>query len=234
MAIQNLMLGDCMDLMRSKPDKYYDLAIVDPIYGISEPAFRKDAKNKAAKNGEFKNLAFKQEKTGYDYFVELFRVSKNQIIWGGNYFIDHLYSTRSMIVWDKHTKDAQWADAELAWTSFHNSVRIFDFAWNGMIQGDMKNKEQRIHENQKPITLYKWLLSNYAKQGQKILDTHGGSFSHAIAAYDLGFDLDIIELDPEYFRDGKSRYDTHVLKCEEIKQLGFARTEISKTNPVLF
>lgn len=126
-----------------------------------------------------------------------------------------------------------FSDCEYAWCST-GVARMFRFVWNGMIQGDMKNKQERFHPTEKPIALYKWLLTNYAKVGQKILDTHGGSFSHAIAAYDLGFDLDIIEIDPDYFRDGKERYDKHVLKCEEIKQLGFAKTELSKINPTLF
>jgi site-specific DNA-methyltransferase (adenine-specific) len=200
---------DCMEFMRLKPDKCYDLAIVDPIYGIKEPAFRRTPKNKATKVTQYKNLSFKQTKTGAEYFKELFRISRNQIIWGGNYFIDHLYSTRSMIVWDKHTKDTQWADAELAWTSYGNSIKIIDFAWNGMIQGNMKIKEIRIHENQKPVYLYRWILQNYAKQDDKILDTHGGSMSNAIACDMEGFDLDICEIDSEYFKKGKERYDLY-------------------------
>ena len=230
----NTYLIDCMEFMADKPDNCWDLAHVDPIYGIKESAFRRTPKNKAAKVGQYKNLSFKQKKTSSDYFNEVFRVSKNQIIWGGNYFIDHLYSTRSMIVWDKHTKATQWADAELAWTSFKKSVKIFDFAWNGMIQGDMKNKENRIHENQKPIAMYKWALQNYAKQGWKILDTHGGSFSHAIACYDLDFDLDICELDPDYYKDGTDRLNTHIQKCEDIKKFGFAKTQINNDHPILF
>lgn len=200
---------DCMIGMKRYPDKYFDLAIVDPIYGIKEPAFRKESKNKKAKTGDFKQIAFKQEKTGADYFIELFRVSKNQIIWGGNYFIDHLYSTRSMVVWDKCTQDAQWADAELAWTSFNNSVRIFKFAWNGMIQGDMKNKEKRIHENQKPVQLYKWLLKNYAKPEFKIIDTHLGSGSSRIACYDFGCDFYAWELDKDYFKKQDERFTNY-------------------------
>ena len=199
-------------MMSRYPDKYFELAVVDPIYGISEPVFRKESKNKCAKNGEFKNLAFKQDKTGREYFVELMRVSKNQVIWGGNYFIDHLRSTRSMIVWDKHTRDTQWADAELAWTSFGNSVKIFDFAWNGMIQGDMKHKEVRIHENQKPVALYKWILKNYAKEGDKILDTHLGSGSSRIASHQMGFDFYGCELDTEYFNEANKRFKIETMQ----------------------
>ena len=201
--------ADCLPAMRGMGDNQFDLAIVDPIYGISEPAFRKESKNKKAQTGDYKGLSYKQKKTGGDYFKELLRVSKNQIIWGGNYFIDHLYSTRCMIVWNKHTQDTQWADGELAWTSYQNSVRIFDFAWNGMIQGDMKCKEIRIHENQKPVALYKWLLRNYAKEGDTILDTHLGSGSIAVACHDYGFDLVGYELDEEYYAAAVQRLNNH-------------------------
>jgi site-specific DNA-methyltransferase (adenine-specific) len=198
-----------MPAMAAMKDQVFDLAITDPIYGISEPAFRKESKNKCAKNGIYKCLSYKQEKTGKEYFKELLRVSKNQIIGGGNYFIDHLYSTRCMIVWDKHTKETQWADAELAWTSFQTSVRICDYAWNGMIQGNMKNKEIRIHENQKPVALYQWLLKNYAKPGDKILDTHLGSGSSAIAADIMGYDFTGYEIDKDYYEAALDRFNRH-------------------------
>lgn len=234
MATQNLMLGDCMEWMRRLPDKYYDLAICDPPYGINVAKSGKvgcnncgTAKNYGAK--EWDNEAPKNE-----YFSQLRRVSKNQIVWGANHFISRMpFDSSCWIVWDKNNT-AYFADCELAWTSFDLAVRKFKHTWNGMIQGDMKNKQERFHPTEKPIALYKWLLTNYAKEGQKIFDSYGGSFSHAIAAYDLGFDLDIIEIDPDYFRDGKARYDAHVTKCEEIKHLGFAKTELSKTNPTLF
>ena len=202
-----LLHADCMDYMKGIPDNHFDLAIVDPVYGIKEPAFRKESKNKKAKTGNYKQKTFKQEKTGAKYFVELLRVSKNQIIWGGNYFIDYLYPTRCMIVWDKMTKETQWADAELAWTSYKTSVRIFQFAWNGMIQGNMKNKEVRIHENQKPVQLYKWLLKNYATPDMKIIDTHLGSGSSAIAAHDFGCEFIGMEIDKEYFNAAVKRFD---------------------------
>ena len=205
--ISEVRLVDCMEYMRTVPDNWFDLACVDPIYGIKEPAFRRGAKNKATKVGKYKNLSFKQKKTGEEYFTELMRVSKNQVIWGGNYFIDYLYSTRSMIVWDKHTKDTQWADAELAWTSFGNSVKIFDFAWNGMIQGDMKNKEIRIHENQKPVALYSWIYRNYLPNGGKVIDTHLGSGSNRIAADKAGnIDFYSTEIDKDYFEAQEKRW----------------------------
>ena len=135
-------------------------------------------------------------------------MSINQIIFGGNYFIDNLHNTSCMIVWDKDNS-GNFADAELAWTSFKTAVRIFRYRWNGMLQQDMKNKELRIHPTQKPVALYKWLLTNYAKQGDKILDTHGGSMSIAIACHDLGYDLDLCEIDKEYFESGKTRLERH-------------------------
>ena len=137
------------------------------------------------------------------YFLELKRVSRNQIIWGGNYFTT--YPSSCWIVWDKDNS-ADFADCELAWTSFPTAVRKFKFRWNGMLQQDMKNKEERIHPTQKPVALYKWLLKNYAKEGDKILDTHGGSMSSAIACHQMGFDLTLCELDKDYYDAGVKRF----------------------------
>ena len=112
-------------------------------------------------------------------------------------------------MWNKRNGENNNADCELAWTSFDTAVRMFEWKWNGMLQQDMKNKEQRIHPTQKPVALYKWLLHNYAKEGDKILDTHGGSMSIAIACHDMGFDLDLWELDPEYYEKGVERFNRH-------------------------
>lgn len=235
MAKQNILQGDCMDLMRSKPDKFYDLAIVDPPYGIGEDGKSNHSRENCAKPTLYTPKQWDGSAPDQSYFDELRRVSKNQIIWGANHFISRIpFDSSCWIVWDKQNGNNDFSDAELAWTSFKTAVRTFQFRWAGMLQGNMKNKQNRIHPTEKPIALYKWLLTNYAKQCQTILDTHGGSFSHAIAAYDLGFDLDIIELDPDYYRDGKARFDTHVLNCEEIKSLGYAKTAIQKVNPTLF
>lgn len=235
MAIQNLIHGDCMDLMRSKPDMFYDLAIVDPPYGINitKQGLGKGGGLYRQKEKQYKVGAWDDKAPDSNYFDELFRISKNQIIWGGNYF--DLPPTPCFIFWDKNNGGSDFADGELAWTSFLSPVRKFRFTWSGFIQGNMgSKKETRIHPTQKPIALYKWLLTNYAKHGDKIFDSHGGSFSHAIAAYDLGFDLDIIELDEDYFKAGKERFDNHVLKCEEIKQFGYAKTAIKDIYPILF
>ena len=227
----NTHLVDCMEFMADKPDNYWDLAIVDPPYGIGING--KVGGKKLAKVSIYKNKGWDNSPPSIKYFNELIRISKNQIIWGGNYFLFALNETPCFIVWDKNNT-GNFADAELAWTSFKTATRIFKFTWNGMLQEDMKNKEKRIHETQKPVKLYKWLLNNYAKPGWKILDTHGGSFSHAIACYDLGFDLDICENDPDYYKDATDRLSNHIQKCEEIKQFGFAKTELNKINPILF
>lgn len=167
-----------------------------------------------------------------EYFDKLFSVSNNQIIWGANHLIDKIMKlSQGWIFWDKCVAaGCSFSDGELAWTSFNQSLKKAVIPWSGFIG----QEGEKFHPTTKPIKLYKWLLSNYAKPGQQILDTHGGSFSHAIACYDLGFDLDIIELDPDYYKAGKERVMTHIKKCEEIKKFGFAKTELSKTNPILF
>lgn len=142
-----------------------------------------------------------------EYFNELKRVSKHQIIWGGNYFLDHLNATKGMIVWDKGRRGLKFADCEIAWTNIDEPCRIYAYLWDGMRQEDMKNKEHRIHPTQKPVALYKWLLRCYAKQGDKILDTHVGSASSLIACYDLGFDYVGFEIDEEYYRQATKRLE---------------------------
>lgn len=202
---------DCMELMKRYPDNYFELAIVDPPYGIGEDGSKNISRGGVAKPKDYKSFAG-NDKQAPDkvYFDELKRVSRNQIIWGANHFISRIpYDSSCWIVWDKENGDNDFADCELAWTSFKSAVRRFSFKWAGMLQGDMKNKETRIHPTQKPVALYKWLLTNYAKQGDKILDTHGGSMSIAIACHDLGFDLVLSELDKDYFEAGKKRLENH-------------------------
>lgn len=207
---------DCMIGMSRYPDKFFDLAIVDPPYGIRESAHRAQSRTKLAKTRCYNASTWDNSIPPKEYFIELFRVSKNQIIWGGNYFIEHLYNTRCMIVWRKLTT-GNFADCELAWTSFSTSVREFTFMWNGMLQGrsvnnghlmqdDKSKNEKRIHECQKPIVLYKWLISNYAEDGMKLIDTHMGSQSSRIAAYDMGFDYWGWELDAGHFNSGNKRF----------------------------
>ena len=142
------------------------------------------------------------------YFAEVKRVSKNQIMWGGNYFLDNLGATPCLIVWDKRRRGLNFADCEIAWTSFKSPSRIFEFKWNGMLQEDMKEKEKRIHPTQKPVALYEWLLKNYAKEGDKILDTHVGSGSSRIACEKLGFDFVGYEIDEYYWQEQEKRFQT--------------------------
>jgi site-specific DNA-methyltransferase (adenine-specific) len=203
---------DNMLLMARYPDKHFDLAIVDPPYGIGEDGAKNHSRGKAARPTLYTPKYWDTTTASKKYFKQLKRISKNQIVWGANHFIENLMATNSScwIVWDKQNGDNDFADCELAWTSFNTSVRKFEFRWAGMLQGDMKNKETRIHPTQKPVALYKWLLDKYAKQGDKILDTHLGSGSIAIACHDYGFDLTACELDKEYFDKAMTRINNHV------------------------
>ena len=197
---------DCMDFMATCKDKQFSLSICDPPYGIDIIKSGQVGGGKCAKVSQYKKSNWDNNIPSAEYFNELKRVSVNQIIWGGNYMIEHLTNTPCFIVWDKNNT-GNFADAELAWTSFDSPVRIFKFSWNGMIQQDMKNKEERIHPTQKPVQLYKWLLKNYAKPGDTIFDSHMGSQSSRIACWDGGFDYVGTELDPEYFEAGNKRFE---------------------------
>ena len=200
--------------MKQYKDKAFDLAIVDPVYGgVTLGGYMTNCQSTARKARaiDYNTTLWKQEKTPPEYFAELFRVSKNQIIWGGNYFIESINKdSQGWVVWDKkHPPGIGYADCELAWTSFNRATRIFRFRWNGMLQEDMKNKEKRIHPTQKPVALYEWLLKEYAKPGDKILDTHVGSGSSRIAAYNLGFDYTGFEIDKNYFKAQEDRFKNH-------------------------
>ena len=227
------ILGDCMDYLPSLLDNSIDLAIVDPPYGINaanmtmgtnmsrkgdgypgESAAQKLKKGRLnSGGGKLKDRLLNKSAIDWDcsipspeYFRELFRVSKNQIIWGGNYF--DLPPTRCMICWDKCQPWDNFSQFELAWTSFDKPAAMFRYSNTGGA-----NKESKIHPTQKPVQLYRWLLNKYAKEGERILDTHGGSFSHAIAAHELGFSLTIVEKDKGYFNDAVKR-----LKQTQIQQ----------------
>lgn len=212
---------DCLQLMKRYPDNHFDLAIVDPPYGIGEDGEKKHSRGTLTKPKLYTPKDWDSKAPSVDYFIELVRVSKNQIIWGANHFIQNIPAANSpsWIVWDKENGENDFADCELAWTSFDTAVRKFRFRWAGMLQGNMKDKEVRIHPTQKPVALYKWLLTNYAKQGDKILDTHGGSMSIALACHDLGFDLVLSELDKEYFENGKKRLENHQAQLSIFSEL---------------
>lgn len=206
-----------MELLKRTPDKFYELSIVDPPYGIGENGDKNHSRSKITKSKNYKSFAGGDVSApDIDYFIELKRVSKNQIIWGANHFIENIpnANSSSCIVWDKENGDNDFADCELAWTNHKTAVRRFKFRWHGMLQGNMKNKEKRIHPTQKPVALYKWLLDKYAKPGDKILDTHLGSGSIAIACHDYGFELTACELDRDYFDSAIKRINNHTAQVQ--------------------
>ena len=202
---------DCLPFMNKCKDNQFDLAIVDPPYGIGESSNDNKGRSKLAMAKDYGCKNWDNNAPYKEYFIELKRVSKNQIIWGANHFIENISEANSScwIVWNKENGKNDFADCELAYASFKTAVRKVDIRWRGMLQNDMKNKEIRIHPTQKPVQLYKWLLINYAKEGDKILDTHLGSGSIAIACDELGFDLVGCELDKEYFEAANKRLDIH-------------------------
>ena len=202
---------DNMKLMARYEDNHFDLAIVDPPYGIDADN-KNNGKNSDRHEKTSKAKINTYKKTNWDdaipndeYFTELKRVSKRQVVWGANFF--NLQG--GMLYWHKQVTMPTYSQGELAWLSWLNKVDFVSIAWHGMIQHDMKNKEQRIHPTQKPVKLYEWLLMNYAKEGDKILDTHLGSGSIAIACHNLGFDLTACELDKEYYNAAIKRIEQH-------------------------
>jgi len=223
---------DNMEYMASLKDRQFSLAIPDPPYGINAPNMQMGSAPNRNEKGSYpcvsttqklkgrlnsggeklKNRMLNKSSFSWDneppkpeYFKELFRVSKNQIIWGGNYF--DLPPTRCVLCWDKCQPWENFSQWEMAWTSFDSPAALFKYSNTGGA-----NAETKIHPTQKPVELYKWILRRYAKPGDKILDTHGGSMSLAIACYDLGFDVTICENDPAIFEAGKERVETHISK----------------------
>ena len=216
MELKGFYNMDCMEGMKKIPDKYFDLAIVDPPYGIGESGKTNKTRGKLAIPKDYKPFHGDDlESPDVEYFQELMRVSKNQIIWGANHYISKIpYDSSCWIVWDKQNGGSDFADCELAWTSFETAVRKFEFRWQGMLQGNMKAKELRIHPTQKPVALYHWLLNNYAKEGNKILDTHVGSASSLIACHDLKFEYLGFELDEYYYKTATDRIEKHIAQVD--------------------
>lgn len=238
-----LFFGDCMDYMAGCADKTFGLAIVDPTYGRSEDGGTNRNHGVKQKNGTvlrcvdggYAGKKWDNEPPPPEYFAELFRVSERQIIWGANYMPVALRGGR--IVWDKMNDGADQSGAEIAYCSLNERVDIVRYMWRGMMQGEaigsqfqQGNKalnEKRIHPTQKPVKLYEWLLASYAKPGWKILDTHHGSGSHAIAANSLGFELFACENDPDYFAESCLRIEnaqrqeclfSHVDTCSRVEE----------------
>lgn len=212
MPISETHNQDCLEAMRGMADKCFDLALVDCPYGIGEDGSKNHSRTKLAIARNYKAYSGNdKEPPPPEFFNQLFRISKKQIIWGANHFIERIgKNSPCWIVWDKQNGTSDFADCELAWTSFNSAVRKFDFRWAGMLQGNMQKKEVRIHPNQKPIALYHFLLTNYAQPGDRILDTHLGSGSSRIAAYDLGFDFVGYELDRDYWLAQEERFQRHI------------------------
>jgi site-specific DNA-methyltransferase (adenine-specific) len=216
---------DCMEGMKQIPDRYFDLAIVDPPYGIGENAFRTKSRTKLARTTDYGSFDkdWDKECPSEDYFNELFRVSKHQIIWGANHMMHRIKKgSPCWIVWDKDNTGC-FADCELAYASFSFAVRKFTYRWNGMIQQDMKNKESRIHPTQKPVALYKWLLSNYAMKGWRILDTHVGSASSLIACHEMGFQYMGFEINSDYYAAAQSRLEDQKAQINLFRELECVR-----------
>jgi len=210
MKLNEIILADCMDIMATIPDKYFNIGIIDPPYGIKEDGRKNHTRGKLTASKNY------SDKVKYDncspdkkYFDELFRISKNQIIFGANHFISKIpHDSSCWIVWDKDNGLTDFADCELAWTSFNSAVRKFKYKWQGMIQENMKQKDILQHPNQKPVALYRWLLQNYAKTGDKIIDTHSGSGSLACACHLEKFEFLAIEKDADYHKSSCERLET--------------------------
>jgi site-specific DNA-methyltransferase (adenine-specific) len=195
---------DCMELMARYPDNHFELAIVDPPYGIARFGNRVELSNRISNNAKLNTWDIKPP---LEYFIELFRISKFQIIWGANNF--NLPTTEYFIIWDKEQSVDNFASAEYAWTNIKKPAKIYKYSIHKVI-AQRKSDGGKIHPTQKPVKLYEWLLMNYAKEGDKILDTHLGSGSSRIAAYNLGFDFTACELDTEYFEAQEKRFQQHI------------------------
>ena len=233
MQISEVYNIDNMEYMKTIPDKFFDLVIADPPYGINvakmaytqeenRPVKQKNGTVLRVKKLKYSHGGWDSKPPDIKYLKELKRISKNQIIWGINYMDFHLRGGR--IVWNKMNGNNSFSDCEIAYCSLHERVRLFSYMWSGMfqgstlngtiMQGDKKLNENRIHPTQKPIQLYKWLLKNYAKQGDKIFDPNMGSQSSRIAAYDMGFDYYGCELDKDYFEQGNKRFENFKLQLK--------------------
>jgi site-specific DNA-methyltransferase (adenine-specific) len=215
-------LADCMDFMRELPDNAYDLAIVDPPYGIARFGDRVDIRDRIFIDGKINGWDIKPPP---EYFDELFRVSSKQIIWGANNF--SLPQTEYFCIWDKQQTVSNFASAEYAWTNIKQPAQVFRYS----IHKEMQNRKKqggKFHPTQKPVALYKWLLQNYAKPGQTIFDSHVGSGSIRIACHDLGFDFEGCEIDPDYHKAQEERYQRHTAQgnlfdSAEIQALAYGK-----------
>ncbi len=201
--INKIHIGDCLELMRKLPDNSIDLILTDPPYGIG--ADKRAASNGGKKWGravaphrEYRHTNWDEKIPDAEVFAEMFRVSKHQIIWGGNYFIEHLKNSPCWLVWNKDNGTNYFSDCEMAWTSFPSAVRMFTYRWNGMLQGNTKDKEDRIHPTQKPLPLFRWCIEKYSGPGDIVLDCYSGSGTTAVACSETDRRFICVEKDPEY------------------------------------
>ena len=201
---------DCLDVMRRLADKSVDLILTDPPYGIGEAAGKNKSRGNMAVAKDYGDLDWDNSIPGAEYFSEIMRVSRHQVIFGGNYFIEHLRNSPCWIVWDKDNGENDFADCELAWCSFSSAVRRLKLRWNGMLQHNMKEKEYRIHPTQKPVRLFEWILEKYAQPGWVIMDPFLGSGSSAIAAKRLGYEFIGVEREQSYFEAALERIPREV------------------------
>lgn len=229
MDFMELHNTDCLEIMKGMADKSVDLILTDPPYGLGEAAGKNKSRGSAQGANKWKGtrnttgagvpakdygtLQWDNAPPSAEYFREMLRVSKHQIIFGGNYFVEHLRNSPCWIVWDKDNGETDFADCELAWCSFSSAVRRFKYRWNGMLQQNMGDKEERIHPTQKPVRLFEWILERYAKPGQVIFDPYMGSGSSAIAAQALGLPYIGCEREPTYFEAAKLRIEEAAGQC---------------------
>ena len=204
----NLIHGDSLQALKGYADNHFDIAIVDPPYGIGESSNANKSRSKLAKSKDYGYKNWDDNPPEKEYFNELKRISKNQIIFGANHFIENIPEANSScwVVWDKVNGDNDFADCELAYCSFKTAVRKISLRWHGMLQHNMKNKENRVHPTQKPVQLYKWLLENYTNENDLILDTHLGSGNIAIACHYMKRNLIGYEIDKEYYDAACKRF----------------------------
>lgn len=207
--LNKITFADCMEVLKKLPDKSIELVLTDPPYGRKIIKLGRMGGDGIAVAKEYGSKTWDDESPEQIYFDEIFRVSKNQIIFGANYFIEKINkNSPCWLIWDKDNS-GDFADAELAWTSFNTPVRIYRWRWNGMLQQDMKNKEKRIHPTQKPVKLFEKIILDYYKRESNgiVADFYGGSGTLAIACYNLGIPFICTEKNEEYYNDAVKRFD---------------------------
>lgn len=203
--INQIINADCLDILKQLPDKCIDLVLTDPPYGIGEASGKNKSRGNKAIAKDYGNKDWDNSIPEKEIFNEMLRVSKHQIIFGGNYFVEYLHNSPCWLVWDKNNGTNDFADCELAWTNFKSAVRKYLWTWNGMLQHDMKNKDIRIHPTQKPLKLFEMILRDYSKENNLILDCFSGSGTTAIACHNLKRRFICIERDTDYYNASVER-----------------------------